>query len=107
MILPILFCDFLTGLAVEITGNKFENQKREQAHPNFLRKESTRDILSESDFLGYNVLTNVSGFERYGLIIYLWLFCIGFVLLLSVNGKTNPISGHAGLATSPESFAQV
>ena len=71
-----------------------------------LRKEFEREVLSDSNFLGYKDPTNFSGFESSGFIICLRSFCIGF-MFLSVNVKANPMSKHSGLATNPESFALV
>ena len=71
-----------------------------------LRKEFARDVLSDSNVLGYKDPTNCFRIRKFrihlsGIILY------RIHVPHSVNGKTNPMSKHSGLATNPESFALV
>ena len=73
--------------------NTFESLTREQVHSNSF----TERVRKRSLIVGSKLSRIVRSHN---------FFCIG-LMLLSVNGKTNPISKHLGLANNLKSFTLV
>ena len=95
-----------TILTVEINGNTFENHTREQVHSN-----SFTERVRKRSFVGFKLSRIQRSYKHFRIrkfrIHNLSVIILYRIHVLSVNGKTNPMSKHLGLATNPESFALV